>query len=88
MKIHFEFEPKDKINILNLNNILNHFNNSKTEACFKRRGDVIEVIIQQKETFKDICFDCGIKHFDKKEDYLKYLRDDNYERNNKSFRIK
>ena len=80
MKVKIVLEKKDleKMNTRNLINALKYFNNDRTEAHFKRFGDdFIEIIISKKEVLKNICKDFQIKHFETREEYLKWMRDKN-----------
>lgn len=74
-KIMLEKQELETIKVENLVSVLKHFNNDTTEAYFKRRGENhIEIVISKKDNLKNLCGDCGIKHFDNREEYLNWLR--------------
>jgi hypothetical protein len=91
MKIKLELDKAEieRISIDNLAKFLKHYNNDKTEAYFKRRGDeFIEITIFKKESFEDICNSSKINHFTDEHNYLEWLHEENEKKKTKSFRIK
>ena len=77
MKIKIIFEENDlkRISIKDLMLFIKFFNTEKTQTHFKRMGgEFIEIIISEKNSLKNLCDEIGIKHFDKKEDYIKWLK--------------
>jgi len=75
-RIIFDFGDlcPDTITLKDVTEVLNFFNNSRTEAFIKRRNDdLIDIVISKSDSLENLLDKTKVKHFDNFEDYRRWL---------------